>query len=75
MVEDLEGMHCNPIPVMLYCQLLQNHIYKEDNVLYPMVEEALNDQQKLVVLTKYDEVISDKFEDESTQRYLSIFDQ
>ncbi|MCE4566953.1 hemerythrin domain-containing protein [Maribellus sp. CM-23] len=29
-----------------YCYLLQEHIYKEDNVLYPMAEEALNESQK-----------------------------
>ncbi len=25
-----------------YCQLLQEHIHKEDNILYPMANEALN---------------------------------
>lgn len=84
MLENMENMHCNPIPVMLhehdegrnfvkgmiaalennkqeelldnargYCYLLQNHIYKEDNVLYPMAEQALDDQQKLDVENSY----------------------
>jgi len=39
-----------------YCALLQNHIYKEDNVLYPMAEEALSDEQKEIVNQKYKEV-------------------
>jgi hemerythrin-like domain-containing protein len=39
-----------------YCILLQNHIYKEDNVLYPMAEEALSDEQKDLVNQKYQEV-------------------
>lgn len=87
MLENIENLHCNPIPVMLhehdegrefvkgmeegiaennkekiienargYGMLLQNHIYKEDNVLYPMAEEALTDEQKELVNQKYNEV-------------------
>lgn len=87
MLEALENMHCNPIPVMLYeheegrkyvrgmeeaianqnkellienareyCILLENHIHKEDNVLYPMAEDALNDHQKELVEKKYTQV-------------------
>ena len=103
MLENLECMHCNPIPVMLhehetgrhyvkgmeeglnennkekiienargYGYLLQEHIYKEDNVLYPMAEEALNDQQKEMVLRKYEEVETGEFSKESIQKYLSV---
>jgi len=102
MLENLENMHCNPIPVMLhehetgrhyvkgmeeglnennkekiignargYGSLLQEHIYKEDNVLYPMAEEALNDQQKNMVLKKYEEVETGEFSKENIQKYLS----
>jgi hemerythrin-like domain-containing protein len=39
-----------------YCILLRNHIYKEDNVLYPMAEGALTDEQKDMVNKKYLEV-------------------
>jgi len=87
MLENVECLHCNPIPVMLhehdegrefvkgmeqsisennseklienvrgYCVLLQNHIYKEDNVLYPMAEEALSEEQKEEVLNSYNEL-------------------
>jgi hemerythrin-like domain-containing protein len=87
MLESIEQLHCNPIPVMLnehdegreyvkgmeegisegnteklidnargYCILLRNHIYKEDNVLYPMAEGALTDEQKDMVNKKYLEV-------------------
>ncbi len=89
MLENIENLHCNPIPVMLhehdegreyvknmehgiaenntgkiienargYCLLLQNHIYKEDNVLYPMAEAALTDEEKDVVNHKYQEAES-----------------
>lgn len=87
MLDNVNGMHCNPIPVMLYehdegrifvkgletalainskkeildnargyCYLLQDHIYKEDHVLYPMAEEALNDDQKDKIQQLYNEV-------------------
>jgi len=38
-----------------YGLLLQQHIYKEDNVLYPMAEQGLNDAQKEVITQKYQE--------------------
>ncbi len=57
-----------------YGHLLQEHIYKEDNVLYPMAEEALNDHQKELVLEKYGEVESGEFSKESIQKYLSILE-
>ncbi len=46
-----------------YCYLLQNHIYKEDNILYPMAEQALDEQQKQKVNDSYEKVnASDFFE-------------
>ncbi|WP_430937061.1 hemerythrin domain-containing protein [Saccharicrinis sp. 156] len=90
MLENIENLHCNPIPVMLhehdegrkyvkgmddgltnsdtrqilenargYCFLLQQHIYKEDNVLYPMAEEALSDEQKDLVNQRYQKIESE----------------
>ncbi len=46
-----------------YCYLLQNHIYKEDNILYPMAEQGLDEQQKQQVDELYRKVnVSDYFE-------------
>ncbi|MFV0507526.1 MAG: hemerythrin domain-containing protein [Bacteroidales bacterium] len=84
MLENMENMHCNPIPVMIheheesrhflrgmeeglksedvptlvhcargYCELLRQHIFKEDNVLYPMAEGAIPDSQKAVINAEY----------------------
>lgn len=39
-----------------YCYLLQDHIDKEDNVLYPMAEQALTDQQKETMEHLYKQV-------------------
>jgi hemerythrin-like domain-containing protein len=44
-----------------YCYLLSQHIYKEDNVLYPMAEEALNESQKDAVNEQYSKVNVDDF--------------
>ena len=38
-----------------YGRLLQEHIHKEDNILYPMGEEGLSDAQKEVILNDYAE--------------------
>ncbi len=41
-----------------YGYLMQEHIYKEDNILYPMAEEGLNDGQKLNIEEQYRNVSS-----------------
>lgn len=38
-----------------YAQLLKEHIYKEDNILYPMGENGLSDQAKTALLKEYAE--------------------
>jgi len=58
-----------------YGQLLQQHIYKEDNVLYPMAEEALSEEQKERVLNKYDVVENNVFSADHVQRYISLFNE
>jgi hemerythrin-like domain-containing protein len=57
---------------MEYSFLLKEHIFKEDNVLYPMAEEALNDQQKETVLKEYKEVETGEFSKENVQKYLDV---
>lgn len=39
-----------------YSQLLREHIYKEDNILYPMADESLNQETKAMMLNKFKEV-------------------
>ncbi len=36
-----------------YAQLLKEHIYKEDNILYPMGERGLSDMAKASLLKEY----------------------
>ncbi len=37
----------------LYARLLTEHIYKEDNILYPMGERGLSDEAKAALLDEY----------------------
>jgi hemerythrin-like domain-containing protein len=102
MLDNLENMHCNPIPVMLnehdegreyvkemiesleqnndvnllgnargYCYLLQNHIFKEDNILYPMAEESLDDNQKQKIEELYNKVEIDNFFETNIQEFIN----
>jgi len=38
-----------------YARLLKEHLYKEDNILYPMAERGLSDDTKLSLLKEYTE--------------------
>ncbi len=39
-----------------YCQLLRQHIFKEDNVLYRMAENGLSEQEKIAVESEYKKI-------------------
>ena len=39
-----------------YTQLLQEHILKEDQILYPMADQALSEETKEVMLKKFKEI-------------------
>lgn len=39
-----------------YSNLLRDHIYKEDNILYPMADGALNDKIKDEILVKFEKI-------------------
>lgn len=54
----VKALNTNDVPALLsntkgYSFLLQNHIYKEDNILYPMAESALSDEDKDSINAKY----------------------
>ena len=36
-----------------YVALLNDHIFKEDNILYPMAESSLNEEQKISIVEQY----------------------
>ena len=43
------------VNVCQYARLLKEHIYKEDNILYPMAERGLSDEAKSSLLKEYTE--------------------
>lgn len=43
-----------------YAELLREHIAKEDNVLYPMADEALNNKKQKLILDKFKKIKQDK---------------
>ncbi|MEK6757872.1 MAG: hemerythrin domain-containing protein [Nanoarchaeota archaeon] len=45
---------------LAYVQLIREHIYKEDNILYPMAEDAINEDIKNKMLKKYNEAEKQK---------------
>ncbi len=55
-----EGLKEGDIPKIIYgannyIQLIREHIYKEDNILYPMAEEALGEKDKKELELKFKE--------------------
>ncbi len=55
-----------------YAQLLREHIFKEDNVLYPMAEGALNEEAKKAMAKRFKEAEQKKFIKGVKEKYLSI---
>ena len=45
---------------------LTDHIYKEDNILYPMADEALNEKTQKSMLEKFKKLEKNK------EKYLSV---
>ncbi|MAE42522.1 cation-binding protein [Candidatus Woesearchaeota archaeon] len=55
-----------------YSQLLQEHIYKEDNILYPMADEALNEDIQKSILDKFKKAEQDKFTEGTKEKYIEL---
>ncbi len=55
-----------------YCQLLRQHIFKEDNILYKMADDALSQESQEAILEKFNEVEKVKFGDEHISKYLDL---
>lgn len=53
-----------------YAHLIQEHIYKEDNILYPMADQALDEDVQKTIVRRFMEV--EKKLDKNKERLLSI---
>lgn len=58
-----------------YCRLLTDHIYKEDNILYPMAEQGIDNDQKELILRRYKEVELGIVKPEQLEKYLTFYDR
>ena len=58
-----------------YAYLLQDHIFKEDNILYPMADEALDESMQDLILNKFKEAEIKKFNKEIKEKYLSLVEE
>lgn len=55
-----------------YAQLLQEHIFKEDNILYPMADQALSEDIQRDMLDEFAKVEKEKFGEEIKKKYLDF---
>ena len=55
-----------------YAFLLADHIFKEDNILYPMADQVLSKDQQAKIKQEFRQVETDKFGPEVKDKYLNI---
>ena len=55
-----------------YIQLLNEHIFKEDNILYPMADKALNDNIQKSVLSKFKQAEIKRFKKGVKEKYIAL---
>ena len=46
-----------------YCELLQEHIFKEDNILYPMADTSLSEETQKIIFEKFAKITDLAFEE------------
>ena len=51
-----------------YCDLLQEHIFKEDNILYPMADEALGETAQKSISEKFAKIPDLEFEEKDWEK-------
>ena len=58
-----------------YIELLREHIYKEDNILYPMANESLSSETQTKILKKFQQVEKENFIQGSKEKYITLVDE
>lgn len=58
-----------------YIQILQNHIPKEDDILYPMAEEVLKPEDNKELLAEFEKVEEEKIGPGKHEEYHQLIDQ
>ncbi len=59
---------------LAYVQLLTQHIYKEDNILFPMADRALTPEDQKQLLSKFEEVELERIGPGGHEKYLKLVD-
>jgi hemerythrin-like domain-containing protein len=55
-----------------YATLLRNHIYKEDNILYPMADQAFTDEDQSVLAADFERVEREDIGEGVHERYEAL---
>lgn len=55
-----------------YIQLLQEHIFKEDNILFPMADGALDNKVQKLMAAKFKQIEQERFGGKIKNKYLSF---
>src|SRR3989344_3946872 len=58
-----------------YAALLQDHIFKEDNILYPMADRALSEKVQKSIIDKFKEPENKRFSKGTKGKYIDISKQ
>jgi len=58
-----------------YAYLLQDHIFKEDNILYPMADQALNQSIQDLMINKFQEAEAKRFNPGVKEKYISLAEE
>ena len=56
-----------------YACLLRDHIAKEDNILYPMIDEHFNEATQNTILEKFKAAEKNRFNQGEKEKYLALF--
>jgi hemerythrin-like domain-containing protein len=63
------------VNLLNYCTLLTNHIYKENNILYPMASRALSTEVLKTMTVNFQETNLSTPNNEYTDKYLKMVDE
>lgn len=55
-----------------YANLLQEHIYKEDNILYPIADETLSDKKQKSILLEFRKAEIKRFAKGIKDKYIKM---
>ncbi len=58
-----------------YAKLLEQHIYKEDNILYPMGDRVLSSQDNQELLEKFDKIEKEIIGEGKHEYYLQVISE